>query len=177
MSRLLIPGVDGWVQPGYAVKNGHVVFQLYGEVKGKHRYKVDQLAVSLKKELEHNSIYKGYAIETDFRDVEDCDSLEDTFPRFAKVGSIRPEQVIFSASTEEEVSISMFTPIQHTEMCRSHNIPLKRGVLLEGPYGTGKTLTAAAGATLARQNGWTFIYLKDVTRLVHITSLLGTNLR
>lgn len=165
LGRLVIPGVDGFVQPGFAVKSDHVVFQLHAEIKGKHRYIVDKLAGLVKEELLRNSIYKGHAIETDFLDVEDCNSLEDTFPRFAKVGAIRPEQVIFSAATEEEVDISMFTPIQHTEMCRAHNIPLKRGVLLEGPYGTGKTLTAAAGATLAKENGWTFIYLKDVTRL------------
>jgi transitional endoplasmic reticulum ATPase len=165
MGRLMIPGVDGWIKPGYAIKNDHLVFQLFGEVKGKHRYLVDKIANLVKEELLRNSIYKGHAIETDFRDVGDCNSLEDTFPRFAKVGYIRPEQVIFSAATEEEVDISMFTPIRHTEMCRTHNIPLKRGILLEGPYGTGKTLTAAAGATLAKENGWTFIYLKDVTCL------------
>lgn len=165
MGRLVIPGVDGWLEPSFAVKNSHVVFQLFGEVKGKHRHIVDKIADLVNVELSRNSIYKGHAIETEFLDVDDCDSLEDTFPRFAKVGSIRPEQVIFSAATEEEVDISMFTPIQHTEICRTHNIPLKRGILLEGPYGTGKTLTAAAGATLAKENGWTFIYLKDVTRL------------
>lgn len=39
-------------------------------------------------------------------------------------------------------------------------VPMKRAVLFEGPYGTGKTLGAYLTAKEAVANGWTFIYCR-----------------
>src|SRR5262245_54811598 len=39
-------------------------------------------------------------------------------------------------------------------------IPRKRAILLEGPYGTGKTLAAYLTAQIAESHGWTFIYCR-----------------
>ena len=65
----------------------------------------------------------------------------------------------------ELVDVTLFTPIEHTNECRRQNIPLKRGILLEGPYGVGKTLTATVTAKKCTENGWTFIYLEKVDEL------------
>lgn len=162
---LKIPGITGELSPTFAVQHNHAVFCVKGECKGKDRHKVDHILALVEEECKRNSIYKGHAIMTAFPDVEECSSLEDTFPTFAKLNPISPDQVIFSKETEDQVTISLFVPICQTEACRKNNIPLKRGILLEGPYGTGKTLTAAATATLCAKHGWTFIYLKEVTRL------------
>lgn len=165
IGELKIPGIDGHLCPTFAVQHKRVVFKVEGECKGKDRHKVDKIMAMVEEECRRNSIYKGHAIMTSFPDVDQCSSLEDTFPVFAKLNSIRQDQVIFSKSVEEQISVSIFVPISKTKECRTHNIPLKRGILLEGPYGTGKTLTAAATATVCAENGWTFIYLKDVMRL------------
>ena len=167
VGRLMIPGISGYLTPTFNVQQNRVVFKVEGEVKGKDRHVVDKIMTMVEAECKKNSIYKGRAIMTSFPEVEDCSSLEDTFPTFAKLNPISPNEVIFSKETEDQVTVSLFVPILQTEACRTHNIPLKRGILLEGPYGTGKTLTAAATATLCAANGWTFIYLKDVKRLAY----------
>lgn len=165
VGNLRIPGIDGWLTPTFGFQHNRVCFKIEGEIKGKDRHKVDEIVNKVKQECRNNSIYKGHAIMTSFPEVDECSSLEDTFPTFAKLNEVQPKDVIFSADTAEQVEVSLFMPIMKTDRCREHKIPLKRGILLEGPYGVGKTLTAAATATLCKQNGWTFIYLKDVTRL------------
>lgn len=167
VGRLQIPGIEGWLTPTYGIQGNRVVFRVEGECKGKDRYRVDQIIAMVEEECRKNSIYRGHAIMTSFPEVDETGSLEDNFPVFAKLNPVRPEEVIFSQVTEDQITIALYTPIRRTEACRKNKIPLKRGILLEGPYGTGKTLTAGATATLCAENGWTFIYLKDVTRLAY----------
>jgi transitional endoplasmic reticulum ATPase len=51
--------------------------------------------------------------------------------------------------------------IEQPEKCIARNIPIKFGVLIEGAYGTGKTLYAFKLGNKAIKLGWSFIYLKS----------------
>ena len=62
-------------------------------------------------------------------------------------------------SAQSIIETSILSPIKNEMACRKHNIPLKRGILLEGRYGTGKTLTARVTAKVAVDHGWTFIVI------------------
>src|SRR5690606_23078560 len=73
--------------------------------------------------------------------------------------------LILREEVQQLVNISLLTPIQKTQQCRDNRIPLKRGILFYGPYGTGKTLTALVTAKHAVDNGWTYIMVNNVSAL------------
>jgi transitional endoplasmic reticulum ATPase len=50
--------------------------------------------------------------------------------------------------------------MDYTKAMRENGLPLRRTVLLHGPYGTGKTLAAYLTAQKAVENGWTFIFVR-----------------
>jgi transitional endoplasmic reticulum ATPase len=65
----------------------------------------------------------------------------------------------------DQFVVNVLTPIVRADECREYGVPLKRGILMEGPYGTGKTLAAYVAAAAAVASGATFIYLERADEL------------
>jgi hypothetical protein len=90
------------------------------------------------------SIYKGKAIEgmqkPDFISVE-----------------IDPKKVVYSESVTVQMEANVWSVIQDMELQREAELPLKRSILLHGPYGAGKSLFLGLTAKRAVESGWTFI--------------------
>lgn len=159
-----IPTIEGSLSTGMTVKDGRMAFVIQGNVRRKHLEAVNRIATETRKMLLSSSIYKAKAIRVGFKeDPDDFDPNEG--PKFFDTSKVNPDDLIFPREIEDMVQVSMFTPVEATEECRSQGIPLKRGILLEGPYGVGKTLTANVLARKAVENGWTFIYLDNVRNL------------
>lgn len=163
--QMQIPGVEGYLETGIQIVKGRPVFTLGGIVKRKNEREINKVATHVREYLNENSIYQGKAIRIDFPNLEDANSLQDFEPEFMDTSNTDPNQLIFSQDVQANIHSNLFTPIISTERCRKANIPLKRGILLAGPYGTGKTMTANVAAKHAEDNGWTFLYLKDVNDL------------
>lgn len=164
--RMQVPDVEGWIGTTIATKdNDRFVFRIVGEVKQKEKHKVAALAALTRKIVAEESIYRGQAIRVKFQDPTEETADPYISPRFMDTSGVRANELVFSDEVMEQVNTSLFTPIERTELCRKYGIPRKRGVLLEGPYGTGKTLTAFVTAAKAVQNGWTFVYLDNVAQL------------
>lgn len=111
---------------------------------------MDDIIEETKSNLRTNSIYKGQALE--ISDIND--------PKILDLSSIDNQLMVLSKETEYALR-PIYARILNPEMCIQKGIPLKFGALLEGGYGTGKTLLAFKLARQAVANNWMFIYLKD----------------
>lgn len=158
-----IPGIDGRLECSYSIKENRYIFCIAGQVKRRSEKEVHRLASLVRKEVEENSIYRGKAIRLDFR--KNKQGIFELEPIFLKTDGIDEEQLIFSREVQTRIEVDLFNVIEHTESCRKFGIPRKRGILLEGPYGTGKTLTAYVCSKKCVDNGWTYIYLGNVSDL------------
>lgn len=173
--RLAIPVLEGgYLQTGLRITRTGPKFVLQGCMKKKFTPEVDEIVEKLQTYLRDRSIYRGKAIKLDMAWVDQYErdgngdniAPEDVTPRFSiPTDQVSEDQLILPLDAEKAIRLNVFTPIQYSDACRAAGIPLKRGALLAGEYGTGKTLTAFVTAKLAVQNGWTFIYLNDVRYL------------
>ncbi len=165
--RVQVPGVAGHLETSVTV-NPYPKFVIRGETKQRHMSEIENIVKATRESLRHNSIYKGKAIRLDLSWMRLGQNFSTTghAPTFTiPVDSVREDELIFSEAVRQDIDLGLFTPIETAEHCRKAGIPLKRGVLLAGPYGTGKTLTAYVTAKKAVTHGWTFIYLSNVLDL------------
>lgn len=164
--RVEIPGIEGFLMTGIKWEP-NPCFVINGQVKRKCEDKVHELVSATRKILQENSIYKGKSVKVSFqwkRDDKDFDPMANC-PQFIELSGVDEDDLIFSEEVQSKLNIALFHPIRYPEACRQAKIPLKRGILLSGRYGVGKTLTANVTAKRANNKGWTFIYLDSVLDL------------
>lgn len=162
-----ISGIDGRLETAIDFKDGQPSLMIIGSVKQKHKQKVDDLVKLAKYLLKHESIYKGRAIKVNFENYPPKDPRFDPLkaPKFMDLSRVNPDELVFSEKVKRQIEVTIWTPIQRTQLCRDHKIPIRRGALLAGQYGTGKTLAAQVTAKYAVENNWTYIYLENVEEL------------
>lgn len=111
---------------------------------------VDGLFRLIEEKLKTHSIYRGKALMR----------ADHWVPEFLDVRRVNPAHVIYSESVLEQLNANVWALIENTDLMREIGESLKRTVLLEGPYGTGKSLAAYLTAQKAEDNGWTFIFVR-----------------
>ena len=130
-------------------------------VKGKCQYKfqslMDDIIARTKELLATESIYKNQILE--ITDINE--------PKILKLDGIDNQLMVLSKKTEFELQ-PLRSRIFYPEKCLQKGIPLKYGCLLEGKYGTGKTLYAFKLAKEAVAHNWAFIYLKNPEALAEV---------
>ena len=116
---------------------------------GPKKYKDEMHALfnDIQEYLQSHSIYRGKALigadKMDFMNVD-----------------IDRSKIVFSDAVEDMLEGTVWAPIKYAEAMRRENIPLKRALLLHGPYGTGKSSAGLLTAQVAAANGWTFLSAK-----------------
>lgn len=157
-----LPNIDGSVTTRYTLSRGVPVLTITAEVKQKHKDVVVDLVNLTKQFSKERSIYKSRAIILDRNESGKLDFNEQLKFFDPHIGKEVP---IFDMETEVLIDTALVTPIRHADRCRKSRIPLKRGILLEGPYGTGKSLVAKQVAKECVDYDWTFIHCTEPTAL------------
>jgi transitional endoplasmic reticulum ATPase len=150
-NRVKFDIVQGHIDIGYAHHRVHgIIGRLTVKAPRKYRSVIEGFFAAVEAELKTNSIYRGKAIVHG-----GWDSIQ-----FLDLGKVKPENVIYGDTVMAALEAHLWVPIRHTELMRELGQPVKRTVLLEGPYGTGKSLAGYLTAQQAVANGWTFIFVK-----------------
>lgn len=165
--RFTIPGGDGgFVQTSMDrdATTGRVCFSMFAQIYRKDEAVVRRLFEAVRAYLKDNSIYRGKAIKIRFRD-DLGNHLDMPQPQFMDTSTINPNGLIYSEDIQTAVNVNLFTPIQRVHDLIANGIPVKRGVLLGGTFGTGKTLAATVASKLAVDNNITYVYVPRADEL------------
>lgn len=157
-----VPQIDGTLKCAAVPAGNTLHFAITGKVRKKHLHLVKKLADLTRQIAAAESIYKGKAV---ILPVDEEGRVDNMNFKFFDIRGASKDNLIFSDSLMEQIQANVFTPLEHTEACRTNKVPLKRGILLAGKYGTGKTLAARVTAATAIANGWTFILVQRVAGL------------
>jgi transitional endoplasmic reticulum ATPase len=79
-------------------------------------------------------------------------------PQFLDLTGVDASKVVYTDQVLDSLEADIWALIRYPDQMRKMGLPLKRAVLLEGPYGTGKTLAGYLTAQISQEHGWTFIY-------------------
>lgn len=152
-----VPGIENNIglSTSRDPEDGQEVMVIYGEVRKPEKEVLLEIAQRTREILRSSSIYRGKAIHLS---VDDEGKLAmERPPKFMDLRNVREDELILNADVAAQINTNVFAPIEHTELVKTAGIPLKRGVLLEGTYGVGKTMTTRITGSKCVNNGWTFI--------------------
>lgn len=155
-----------WLGTGTSIKEGRMIFTVTGEVKKKWKSTILKLADLTREIVRRESIYRGHPLRIAFTD-DNAKTIGIPTPKFLDLSKVRLDELVYTRELTELIDTNIMTPLRHAGAVRASGIPLKRGVLAAGPYGTGKSILARAVAKVATENGWTFVYIKDASELPH----------
>lgn len=127
-----------------------MLFHLSVEAPKKYKRQIEAFYMMVEKELKEHSIYRGKAI-TGAKN-----------PMYLDTSKVDPAKIVYSEEVLNHLNTNLWSRIRYTEAYRSGlDVELKRAVLLEGPYGTGKSLAGMLTAQEAEKHGWTYLLCRS----------------
>ena len=169
IGKFKLPDITAELETGFGRPNKSnrrsqfMDFYISAEVRHEDRKIIMDLIAATRAYMAQHSIYKGKAMRLSVDDGGNLNALIE--PEFMDLSKLDTRSLVLNDEVQGLVDVTLMTPIRKTQACRLHKIPLKRGILLHGPYGTGKTLTALVTAAEAIKNGWTYVMVDDVKAL------------
>lgn len=157
MGEFSVPNLENPINARPHTQDGIPGFLVWSRAKKAEQAVLIELCNLARKILREESVYRGNAIRLLVDDSGNVDFSRE--PEFLDLSSVREEDLVFNTDTQRLLETNLFIPMRKTAICRRHRVPLKRAVLMEGPYGCGKSLTSRVAAKIASDNDWTFIAL------------------
>lgn len=124
------------------------VFRISVESPRKNRFIIAGLFTAIEEELKTSSIYRGKAIDGQ------------STPQFIDTRKFDKSKVVYSNLVQTSLDADLWDVLRYSDANREAGLPLKRNILLSGPYGTGKSLAGLRTAVEAVSAGWTFIMVR-----------------
>lgn len=119
------------------------LLHLIGRVRRVEKEPIDGFFKVVEEYLAENSIYRGWAV---YGNME-----------FIDHDKIDPTQFVYSEDVWRDAQTHIFSPMKDSAVLEELGLERKRVLLLEGPYGTGKSGLGRTAAKVAVSNGWTAI--------------------
>lgn len=166
LGRFAIPGAEGYLETS---RDFNDALWVRGKIRQKSVPVLRKLIHRTKEMLRTTSLYKGKAFRVWMEEHTEGFETKVTManPEFIDVNFL-PAQLMLNRNTTKLLEATLWAPVTRSEQTRHYGKNLKRTILLEGPYGTGKSLTALVTAAMSSRFGWTFIYLNDVADLKRV---------
>ena len=163
--RFSLPNVEGWIHTHHVHEGALWKFAITAEIKRRDERVIKDLFEEVRRRAMTESIYRGKAVKCDFLDKDGA--AQTPTPKFMDVSQVDPDMLVLSDKLERAVETNLFTPITRVQDILDNGIPVKRGVLLGGTYGTGKTLIAHVASRKAVDSGITFVYIQKAAELTY----------
>lgn len=161
--RFTMPTIKGHLEIGGEIQNGRVQFAVKAQIRRESEQEVMELLAELRAFLVNGSIYRGQAVRVRFlKDNGDVLPLPDI--RYIDT-DVDERTLIYSRDVEAMIHTNLFTPLLRLRELEANGITFRRGVLLGGTYGTGKTLAAKVASKYAVQAGVTYLYVPRADEL------------
>lgn len=138
-----LPGATLHLQQGGSRHNP--LFHITAATPRKWKHQIEGLFNLIDLELQNHSIYRGRAFDGEVD------------PNFIDVDGVHPESIVYSNETMAQLEANLWDVMRYRDNLKAAGIDMKRATLLEGPYGTGKSLAGLLTAKYAVEAGWTFI--------------------
>lgn len=154
-NRLAFMPLQGHIDVGAARTPQGMLGKITINAPKGYRDAVEGLFELIENKLRKQSIYRGKAIVLDESNEID----------FLDLSTVRREDVVYSPEVLAALEANLWLAIRNAEEFRKSGLSIKHSVLLEGPYGTGKSMAAFLTALECVANGFTFIFVKPGANL------------
>lgn len=168
-----VPGIEGVIYPGTSMADGRIIFALQAQVKRKYKEEVEKIADRIREVVQKESIYRGQAFKVVFTDAEGR-LLKLPEPKFMDLAGVSADELILNEDVYDSVETSIFNLIQYRRFLQEVGTSFRRGVLLAGRPGTGKTMTALVTAQMAVREGVSFLYCEKIQDFPHAIKFLAS---
>jgi transitional endoplasmic reticulum ATPase len=133
-------------------EDGQYVFALSVTAPKRQEKRIRAFFDLIDREIALNSIYRGKAISVNGGGTSE--------PKFIDLSGVDPNRVIYAADVYRLLTAGLWAPIKYAEKLKAQGQSLSTTTLLEGPFGTGKSLAGYLTAQIAVAHGWTYIHVE-----------------